>query len=223
MPVAGRETILVVALLNAGLPLSDFTRYLRSRGAASVEVAALLCKPGSHQAGSEAAYRGFDIPDYFVAGYGLQYAGRYGDLPYIAVIRDQVRLRGDQSHLDHRVRRIVKLLEEQCLCPPPFISIDELARSVKLSAPHLRRVFREQTDQTPRQYLKRLKLEKARELAEGADLSIKQILEVVGAGDESHFLRAFKKHHGLTLSQCRMGCRDQSEEDDPEEEFRRPL
>jgi hypoxanthine phosphoribosyltransferase len=122
VPVAGRETILVVALLNAGLPLSDFTRYLRSRGAASVEVAALLCKPGSHQAGSEAAYRGFDIPDYFVAGYGLQYAGRYGDLPYIAVIRDQVRLRGDQSHLDHRVRRIVKLLEEQCLCPPIYLN-----------------------------------------------------------------------------------------------------
>jgi AraC-like DNA-binding protein len=81
--------------------------------------------------------------------------------------------------------------------------LEELARSVNLSRSRLRTLFKADTGMTPAQYVKRLKIEKAKELAENSNMTIGQILASVGVSDESHFRRDFKKAIGITLKECR--------------------
>jgi hypoxanthine phosphoribosyltransferase len=87
-PMEGREIILVEDILDTGLTLSYLVNNLRSRGATSVRIATLLNKPERRKVEVEIAYKGFDIPDQFVVGYGLDYSERYRNLPYLAVIKD---------------------------------------------------------------------------------------------------------------------------------------
>jgi len=86
-PMEGREIILVEDILDTGLTLSYLVNNFRSRGATSVKIATLLHKPDRRKVEVEIAYKGFDIPDEFVVGYGLDFAERYRNLPYIAVVR----------------------------------------------------------------------------------------------------------------------------------------
>jgi hypoxanthine phosphoribosyltransferase len=88
-PMEGREIILVEDILDTGLTLSYLLNNFRSRGATSVEIATLLNKPDRRKVEVEIAYKGFDIPDKFVVGYGLDCAERYRNLPFIAVVKDQ--------------------------------------------------------------------------------------------------------------------------------------
>ncbi|MFN0120510.1 MAG: hypoxanthine phosphoribosyltransferase [Blastocatellia bacterium] len=87
-PLADQHVILVEDILDTGLTLSYLLRLFESRGAASVAVATLLNKPARRRAQVEATYKGFDIPDEFVVGYGLDYAERYRNLPYIGVVKN---------------------------------------------------------------------------------------------------------------------------------------
>ena len=88
--VEGRHVLIVEDIVDSGLTLSLLTEDLRSRGAASVEIAVLLEKdvPRSHQV--ECAYSAFHCPDAFLVGYGLDYAERYRNLPYIGILKPEV-------------------------------------------------------------------------------------------------------------------------------------
>jgi hypoxanthine phosphoribosyltransferase len=86
--IEGRDILVVEDIVDTGLTLSYLLANLRSRGAASVKLVALLDKPERRLREVEINYLGFSIPDAFVVGYGLDFAERYRNLPYIAVIKD---------------------------------------------------------------------------------------------------------------------------------------
>jgi hypoxanthine phosphoribosyltransferase len=84
LDLAGRNVLLVDDITDSGLTLSWLMADLGSRGAASVDVLSLLRKPDLVKVEVPLRYLGFDIPPEFVAGYGMDYAQRYRNLPYIA-------------------------------------------------------------------------------------------------------------------------------------------
>ncbi len=88
--IAGRHVIVVEDIVDSGLTLSWLLKYLESRSAASVEVVALLRKPDAIKVDAPVKYVGFDIPNEFVVGYGLDFAERYRELPFIGVLRPSV-------------------------------------------------------------------------------------------------------------------------------------
>ena len=88
VPVEGRDLIVVEDIVDTGLTLSYLLANLKSRGAASVKLVALLDKYERRERGVEINYLGFKIPDHFVVGYGLDFAERYRNLPFIAVLKN---------------------------------------------------------------------------------------------------------------------------------------
>jgi hypoxanthine phosphoribosyltransferase len=86
--IEGRDIIVVEDIVDTGLTLSYLLANLRSRGAATVKLVALLDKFERRERDVEINYLGFKIPDAFVVGYGLDFAERYRNLPYIAVLKD---------------------------------------------------------------------------------------------------------------------------------------
>jgi hypoxanthine phosphoribosyltransferase len=85
--IAGRHVLLVEDIIDSGLTLSWLLRNLKSRGPASVEVCALLRKPEALRRDVRVKFMGFDLPNVFVVGYGLDYAERYRNLPFVATLR----------------------------------------------------------------------------------------------------------------------------------------
>ena len=85
--VAGQHVLVVEDIIDSGLTLNWLLKNLRSRNPASVEVAALLRKPAAALVEVPVKYVGFDIENQFVVGYGLDYAERYRNLPYIGLLR----------------------------------------------------------------------------------------------------------------------------------------
>ncbi|MGC1381632.1 MAG: hypoxanthine phosphoribosyltransferase [Candidatus Baltobacteraceae bacterium] len=81
LPIGGRHVILVDDTVDTGLTLQYVVKTLLARGPASLEVCTLLDRPHRRIAEVEIKYRGFEIPDVFVVGYGLDYLGRYRELP----------------------------------------------------------------------------------------------------------------------------------------------
>ncbi|HEV7624257.1 MAG TPA: phosphoribosyltransferase family protein, partial [Amnibacterium sp.] len=86
----GRRVLIVEDIIDSGLTLSWLVANLRSRGPASVEVCALLRKPEAQRMAVDVKYSGFDIPNEFVVGYGLDYAERYRNLRDVAVLAPHV-------------------------------------------------------------------------------------------------------------------------------------
>jgi hypoxanthine phosphoribosyltransferase len=84
--VAGRDVLVVEDIIDSGLTLSYLMRNLTARKPASLEVVALLTKPERREIDVPVRYVGFDIPNRFVIGYGLDFAERYRNLPYVAVL-----------------------------------------------------------------------------------------------------------------------------------------
>lgn len=87
-----KDTHIIVAedILDSGLTLKYLMKNLASRGPASIEVATLLRKKTLQQAKIDCKYVGFECPDQFIVGYGLDYAERYRNLPYIGVLKPEV-------------------------------------------------------------------------------------------------------------------------------------
>lgn len=85
-PIEGRDVLIVEDIVDSGLTLSYLFRMLRARGPASLEVCALLTKPDRREVDMPIRYVGFEIPNRFAIGYGLDYAERYRNLPYVAVL-----------------------------------------------------------------------------------------------------------------------------------------
>ena len=88
--IADKHVLVVEDIIDSGLTLSWLLRNMRSRGPASVEICTLLRKPDALQMTIDVTYVGFDIPNEFVVGYGLDSAERYRDLPYIATLKPEV-------------------------------------------------------------------------------------------------------------------------------------
>ena len=84
--IEGRDVLIVEDIVDSGLTLQYLLRNLAGRNPASLEVCALLRKPSSRKVDLEPRYVGFEIPDSFVVGYGLDYRERYRNLPFVAVL-----------------------------------------------------------------------------------------------------------------------------------------
>jgi hypoxanthine phosphoribosyltransferase len=84
--IEGRDVLVVEDIIDSGLTLSYLIRNLESRNPASLEICALLTKPERREIDVEVRYTGFEIPNEFVIGYGLDFGERYRNLPYVAVL-----------------------------------------------------------------------------------------------------------------------------------------
>jgi hypoxanthine phosphoribosyltransferase len=88
-PIEGRHVLIVEDIIDSGLTLQYLLRNLRARNPASVEVCALLTKPDRRRVELPIRYVGFEIPNRFVIGYGLDYAQRYRNLDCVAVLNER--------------------------------------------------------------------------------------------------------------------------------------
>ncbi len=88
--IEGRHVLVVEDILDTGLTLKYLLKNLASRKPRSLEVVTLLSKQGKQRVPIDCKYVGFEIPDEFVVGYGLDYAERYRNLPYIGVLRQDI-------------------------------------------------------------------------------------------------------------------------------------
>jgi hypoxanthine phosphoribosyltransferase len=88
--ISGRHVLVVEDIIDSGLTLSWLLRNLASRNPASVEVVALFRKPEAVKVQVDVRYVGFDIANEFVVGYGLDYAERYRDMPFVGVLKPEV-------------------------------------------------------------------------------------------------------------------------------------
>jgi hypoxanthine phosphoribosyltransferase len=88
--ITDRHVLIVEDIIDTGLTLSYLRRSLLARGPASLEICALLSKPSRRRADLDVRYLGFEVPDEFVVGYGLDYAGAYRNLPDICVLKPEV-------------------------------------------------------------------------------------------------------------------------------------
>lgn len=93
--VEGRDILIIEDIIDSGLTLSYLVELFRYRKAKSIKIVTLLDKPSGRKANIEADYVGFNVPDAFVVGYGLDYAERYRNLPYIGVLKPEVYSKGE--------------------------------------------------------------------------------------------------------------------------------
>lgn len=90
IPLTGRHVLFVEDVIDTGLTLNYLLRNLRTREPASLEVCVLFNKPAPRLIDIPLKYKGFDLPDRFVAGYGLDYRERYRNLPFVGLLKPQV-------------------------------------------------------------------------------------------------------------------------------------
>lgn len=88
--VSGKDILVVEDILDSGNTLNYLLKMLTARKPASIRLCTLLDKPSRRKRPVEVNYRGFEIPDEFVVGYGLDYAERYRNLPYIGILKPSV-------------------------------------------------------------------------------------------------------------------------------------
>ena len=88
--IHGRHVLIVEDIVDTGLTLSYLMKSLRQREPSSLEICALLSKPSRRKVELDVKYLGFEVPDEFVVGYGLDYAGSYRNLPDICVLKEEV-------------------------------------------------------------------------------------------------------------------------------------
>ena len=85
--ITGRHVLLVEDIIDSGLTISYLLRYLEARGPASLEICSLFWKKGEQAVPLDVKYPGFELEPVFVVGYGLDYAEKYRNLPYIGVLK----------------------------------------------------------------------------------------------------------------------------------------
>jgi hypoxanthine phosphoribosyltransferase len=95
--IEGRNVLLVEDIIDSGLTLSYLLRNLEAREPASLEICALMTKPTRREIDIQCRYIGFEIPNRFVIGYGLDFAERYRNLPYVGVLRDELAAQAEHG------------------------------------------------------------------------------------------------------------------------------
>jgi len=88
--IEGKHLLIVEDIIDSGLTLSYLIENLKARGPESVEVCTILDKPDRRKVDMNIKYTGFKVPDEFVVGYGLDYAEKYRNLPYVAVLKEEI-------------------------------------------------------------------------------------------------------------------------------------
>ena len=88
--IEGKHVLIVEDIIDSGITLRYLMEYLKGRKPASLEIACLLSKAERRKVEIPARYIGFDVPDYFLVGYGLDYAEKYRNLPYIGILKEEV-------------------------------------------------------------------------------------------------------------------------------------
>lgn len=89
-PIEGKNVLIIEDILDSGNTLSHLVKLLGTRNPKSIKIATLLDKPDRRVAHVDVAYKGFSIPDEFVIGYGLDYAEKYRNLPYVGILKREV-------------------------------------------------------------------------------------------------------------------------------------
>src|SRR4051794_5041515 len=92
--IEGRDVLVIEDIIDSGLTLSYLIRNLESREPATLAVCALLTKPERREIAVDVRYTGFEIPNRFVIGYGLDFAERYRNLPYVGVLHEDLMPEG---------------------------------------------------------------------------------------------------------------------------------
>lgn len=87
--ITGRHVLLVEDIIDSGLTISYLLRYLEARKPASLDICTLFWKRGEQAVELDVKYLGFEIPPVFIVGYGLDYAERYRNLPYVGVLKPE--------------------------------------------------------------------------------------------------------------------------------------
>lgn len=88
--LTGKDVLIVEDILDTGVTLSKLVPMLQMRNPNSVRICSILSKPSRRKADIEADYMGFEVPDEFVVGYGLDYDEKYRNLPYVGVLKPEV-------------------------------------------------------------------------------------------------------------------------------------
>ena len=88
--IAGRDVIIVEDILDSGVTLNYLVGYLNNRNPRSIKIVTLFDKPARRKAPIKADYFGYEVPDEFIVGYGLDYAEKYRNLPYIGVLKPEI-------------------------------------------------------------------------------------------------------------------------------------
>jgi hypoxanthine phosphoribosyltransferase len=88
--ISGEDVLLVEDIIDTGLTLNYLVRYLRGKNPSSLKICTLLDKPARRLVEIPVDYQGFEIPDQFVVGYGLDYSERYRNLRFVGVLRPEV-------------------------------------------------------------------------------------------------------------------------------------
>lgn len=88
--VEGKNIIIVEDIVDSGITLNYLVNYLKARSAKSIEIASLLTKPSRRQVELSVKYIGFETPDEFLVGYGLDYAEKYRNLPFVGILKREV-------------------------------------------------------------------------------------------------------------------------------------
>ncbi|MBS4534696.1 hypoxanthine phosphoribosyltransferase [Clostridium sp. D2Q-14] len=90
--IEGKNILIVEDIVDSGLTLKYLGEILKSRSPKSIEICSLLDKPEGRKVEMNVKYRGFVVPDVFLVGYGLDYAEKYRNLPYIGILKEEVYL-----------------------------------------------------------------------------------------------------------------------------------
>lgn len=88
--IEGKHVLLVEDIVDSGITLTYLLKYLKARKAESIEIVSLLNKPERRTADLEVKYIGFEVPNEFIVGYGIDYAEKYRNLPFIGVLKEEV-------------------------------------------------------------------------------------------------------------------------------------
>lgn len=88
--IQGKDVLVVEDIIDSGVTLKYLMEYLKGRGANSLEIVCLLDKPERRRVHMDVKYTGFSVEDKFLVGYGLDYAEKYRNLPYIGVLKEEI-------------------------------------------------------------------------------------------------------------------------------------
>lgn len=88
--IEGKDLLIVEDIVDSGVTLSYLLEYLKTRKANSVEIASLLTKPSRRKVELDVKYSGLEVPDEFLVGYGLDFAEKYRNLPYVGILKEEV-------------------------------------------------------------------------------------------------------------------------------------
>lgn len=88
--IEGKDILIVEDIVDTGVTLAYLLKYLKARKANSIEIVALLNKPARRTSDLDVKYIGFEVPDGFIVGYGIDYAEKYRNLPFIGILKPEI-------------------------------------------------------------------------------------------------------------------------------------